>query len=143
MGYSGLASAPVPPVMYGVPEGVPVGPARPAPKKKKMGTEEDDEVSATNRARIIVDLPAGAKLYVDDRPVSNVSTRKRFHTPALRPGSSYYYEVRAEVTVDGERYHETRRVVVRAGQVARTDFRTLGTVANKSAKPTRAVRAGR
>jgi uncharacterized protein (TIGR03000 family) len=131
-GFGGMAYMPIPTPVYG---GLPIVPDTTEPKKKKMkGTQEEEEISTTDRARIVIDLPPGASLYVDDRAITNVSTRKRFHTPALRPGQTYFYEVRAELTVNGERVQETRRVVVRAGQAVREDFRSVGAIATALAK---------
>jgi uncharacterized protein (TIGR03000 family) len=121
-GYASMAYAPGP---VGIMP--PAGEPGPMTGTKKKGPEPDGgEASSASRARLIVELPAGAQLYVDDKPVA-AAGRKAFRTPELRPGASYYYEVRAEVMRDGQRVSETRRVVIRAGQVAREDFRSLGT----------------
>ncbi len=50
---------------------------------------------------------------------------RTFSTPSLEPGQAYYYIVRAEVVVDGKPVTETRRVIVRAGQTIRADFKDL------------------
>jgi uncharacterized protein (TIGR03000 family) len=93
-----------------------------APERKSKGA---DEKTDTTRARLIFDLPEGAKHFVDDRPIGNVAASKQLTTPPLKAGTNYYYEVRAEVTVDGEPVSETRRIVVTAGKVVREDFRTI------------------
>jgi uncharacterized protein (TIGR03000 family) len=112
---------------YGFPSPViSVAPPAPAPVPGETLKKEDEQVSAPNRARLIVDLPAGAKLYVDDAPINNAGPRKSFRTPALQKGEDYFYEIRAEVMRDGKPVSETRRVVVTAGKVVRTDFRSLG-----------------
>jgi uncharacterized protein (TIGR03000 family) len=54
------------------------------------------------------------------------SERRTFISPVLQPGETYYYDLKAEVVRDGEKKTETRRVTIRAGQVARVDFRDLG-----------------
>jgi uncharacterized protein (TIGR03000 family) len=113
----------------GAPAGRPAGEPAPKPKaddgKKKGQNDDEKEASARNRARVIVELPKGAKLYIDDKPMK-AGKRRTFRTPALQPGEAYYYEIRAEVTRDGKPVTETRRVIVRAGQSARADFRSLG-----------------
>jgi uncharacterized protein (TIGR03000 family) len=91
---------------------------------KKTGGQE--QTKASTRARLIVNLPADAKLYVDDKPVSNTNGTRSFQTPELPKGRDYYYEVRAEVMRDGKPVTETRRVIVKAGATIRADFRSLG-----------------
>jgi uncharacterized protein (TIGR03000 family) len=88
----------------------------------------------STRARLIIELPADAKLFVDGQEIKNVSTRKTFSTPALQAGSEYYYEVRAEVMRDGEPVKETRRVIVTAGKEVREDFRSMGAAATSTAR---------
>jgi uncharacterized protein (TIGR03000 family) len=105
---------------------------RPPTKAKdadKGKEKEDDEMAGVSpdRARLVVELPAGAKLYVDDRAVPNNSERRTFTTPELARGKAYFYDLRAEVVKDGKTISETRRVVVRPGGVIRTDFRSIGT----------------
>jgi uncharacterized protein (TIGR03000 family) len=96
-------------------------------KKAKDGKDEEGgEVSTPDRARLIFNLPRDAKLYVDDKPISNVTAKRTFQTPALAKGQEYYYEVRAEVMRDGKPVSETKRVIVKAGAVIRTDFGSLG-----------------
>jgi uncharacterized protein (TIGR03000 family) len=80
---------------------------------------------APNRARLIVELPADAKLYIDDQAMKTTSGRRTFHTPDLQRGQTYYYMVRAEVVRDGKPLSEERRVILRAGDVVRADFNAL------------------
>ena len=54
------------------------------------------------------------------------SDRRTFVSPVLQPGETYFYDLKAEVVRDGERKTETRRVTIRAGQIARVDFRDMG-----------------
>jgi uncharacterized protein (TIGR03000 family) len=82
------------------------------------------------RAKLIVEVPVDAKLYIDDQPMKTTSTRRVFSTPALEPGQAYYYVVRVEVMRDGKPQSDTRRVIVRAGEVAQADFNNRGAVAS-------------
>src|SRR5262249_20676646 len=91
----------------------------PPPKK--------EEKKVDGSARLIIDVPTDAKLYIDDQPMKTQSARRTFSTPALQPGQTYYYEVRAEVVRDGKTQAETKRVIVRSGEVVRAAFRELGT----------------
>jgi len=103
--------------------------------RKKNGSEESgsngDYVSLTPRpAQITVRLPADARLYIDDTVCPLTSATRSFKTPALQPGKEYFYTLRAEVTRDGERRTQTRRVAFTAGRqltVEFTDFTPLRT----------------
>jgi uncharacterized protein (TIGR03000 family) len=101
-------------------------PATPLPntsmREEGRGT---GEVSA-DRAKVIIDLPTDAKLFVDGKPIRGAAKKKNFQTPALEKGQDYFYEMRAEVVREGKPVSETRRVVVRAGAVIRADFSSLG-----------------
>jgi uncharacterized protein (TIGR03000 family) len=99
----------------------PAGETLPSPKpddKKPMG-------DASTRARLIVELPPDARLYIDDRAMKNTEPVRNFNTPDLEPGQLYYYELRAEVVRDGKPVTQTKRVIVRAGAVIRASFPEL------------------
>jgi uncharacterized protein (TIGR03000 family) len=116
----------------------PAGEAVPAPKKE--GKKGEGEVSA-RPARVVVELPADAKLFIDDQAMKATSERRSFSTPTLQPGQAYYYEVRAEVEREGKTYSETKRVIVRAGETARASFPELTTAGTGAAsKPVAAAR---
>lgn len=116
-GCYGSAYAPV----YGAPAGAPVAPAEAVPAPKK----EDKKETSLDRAKLVVELPSDARLFIDDHAMKTASDRRTFNTPALEPGQAYYYMVRAEVVRDGKTYRESKRVIVRAGQVAQTNFTDL------------------
>jgi uncharacterized protein (TIGR03000 family) len=109
--------------------GEPIPPPTPKPDDKKPG-----DAAAPNRARLIVDVPADAKLFIDDRAMKTVATHRAYQTPDLEPGQTYYYEVRVEVERDGKLLSETRRVLVRAGQDVHADFSDVTTTATAKAK---------
>lgn len=71
---------------------------------------------AGGAAKLIIDAPADAKLFVDDMPIRSAS--RHFSTPVLEAGQTYYYTVR----VESSRGVETRRVLVRANEIARESF---------------------
>jgi uncharacterized protein (TIGR03000 family) len=77
---------------------------------------------APTRAKLIVEMPADARLYVDDRPMKTMAPVRTFSTPELEPGQVYYYELRAEVMRDGKAITQTKRVLLRAGDVVRARF---------------------
>jgi uncharacterized protein (TIGR03000 family) len=73
-------------------------------------------------ARLIIEKPADARLYVDDRPVKSDGAVETFATPGLDPARAYYYMVRVEMVRDGKPVSEIRRVVVRSGQTITESF---------------------
>jgi uncharacterized protein (TIGR03000 family) len=94
-----------------------LGPAKESGKKGTM--------LYSNKAKLVVELPTNAKLFIDDMPMKNTAGVRSFNTPELEPGQAYYYMVRVETIRDGKPVSESRRVIVRAGQVARADFTDL------------------
>jgi uncharacterized protein (TIGR03000 family) len=101
------------------PETVPPIPA-PPPAGGKKTTSVTPE-----RAQLVVELPTGAKLFVDGNPMKSNATTRTFNTPPLEPGQAYFYMLRAEVVRDGQTISESQRVIVRAGETARASFPNL------------------
>lgn len=101
----------------------------PAPKKEK-----GDEVRLQNRARLIVQVPADAKLFIDDQPMKSTAAQRSFITPVLQSGRTYYYEVRAELVRDGRTVTENQRVILRPGDVVQASFANLGQNSNATAQ---------
>src|SRR5262245_46097614 len=68
----------------------------PEPKKdeKKSGLEES--------ARLIIEVPSNAKLYVDGNLTKSGSDVRQFYTPTLEAGQTYFYDVKIEVEKDGK-----------------------------------------
>ncbi len=133
-GYSGWgcwACVGAPGTQYGpVPSGGPAGPGMynpeslPTPNTEKTKPKTESSV-APNRARLIVEAPQDAKLFVNDKPIPFTSEKRSFSTPELKAGESYYYEVRVEIMRDGKPVSETRKVVIQRGDVARVDFKNM------------------
>jgi len=67
-------------------------------------------------ARLIVHLPAGARLTVNDAPTIQTSSRRVFESPPLQRGRTYYYTLKAEVMRDGQTLTTTQEVAVVAGR---------------------------
>ncbi len=82
----------------------------------------------TQTARITVSLPSNARLWVDNVKCPLVSGQRSFNTPALNPGTEYFYTLRMEVDRDGQVVSENRRVFVAAGRSISVDFNTPATV---------------
>lgn len=93
------------------------------PRKPKSNKNGDKETMAPTRAQLIVELPANARLFIDDMPVKVRAGVHTFNTPVLESGQAYFYMVRIESIRDGKPVSQTRRLIVQAGQVARIDFK--------------------
>lgn len=89
------------------------------------------ESSAAKGAKLIVDLPPDAKLFIDDRPMKTTSQHPIFATPNLEPGKTYYYEMRVEVVRDGKVATDTKRIVFHAGDEVRESFANLAPTATE------------
>jgi uncharacterized protein (TIGR03000 family) len=70
-------------------------------------------------------LPADAKLYVDGRLTMIGGAERAFSTPMLAEGQQYYYDVKAEIVVDGKPVIEEKRVLVEAGAKVTETFSKL------------------
>jgi len=109
----------------------PATPPAPAPDKPADKSETNRSLPAT-RGRLIVEVPADAKLYIDDQAMRTNAEVRSFQTPDLDQGQAYYYIVRAEMVRDGQPVSETRRVTVKAGEVSRVQFREGDMIAKAS-----------
>jgi uncharacterized protein (TIGR03000 family) len=96
--------------------------AIPAPKAKPAPGKDDKETSLNNQARLIVSVPADAKLFIDGQPMKTSASQRTFRTPKLDPRLTYYYDVRAEVVRDGKTITRTQRVILRAGDAVNATF---------------------
>ena len=96
-----------------------------------------DVVGTADKAAavIVVEVPAAATLYVDGKAVRGDGPTRRFHTPALARGTSYFYDMKAEVLVNGKVEVEEKRVVVKAGDSLTESFARLAAVAAAAPTP--------
>jgi len=99
-------------------------PAPPPEKKKMPAPEKGGKASA---ATINVDLPADAKLSIDDNVTKSTSANRVFATPALEADKEYVYTLKAEILRDGKPVTMTKKVTVRAGEETRIAFEFPGT----------------
>jgi uncharacterized protein (TIGR03000 family) len=76
-------------------------------------------------ARVTVQLPADARLFIDNVACPLTSSTRSFNTPALQQGRDYYYTLRAEVTRNGQTRVQSQRVTVAAGRHVRVEFNNL------------------
>ncbi len=108
---------------------IPSGPEKAPPPKE----EKEKKGEAASKAKLIVEVPADAKLYIDDQLMKIESPRRVFNTPRLDKDQAYYYILRVQVVREGKTYSETRRVIIRAGDEVRASFPELEDAALASA----------
>ncbi len=76
-------------------------------------------------ARLTIEVPAGAKLFVDGQLTKGEGTSRNFHTPDLADGQTFFYDLKAEVLVEGRPVTETKRVIVHSGDALTESFPKL------------------
>jgi uncharacterized protein (TIGR03000 family) len=96
-----------------------------APKKDDKKDDKKKTSVDPNRASVVVEVPAEAGLFVDGQSVPMPSRTQTFDTPALAPGQTYYYTMRAVGDREGQLISQTKRVEVRAGETVRVSFADL------------------
>jgi uncharacterized protein (TIGR03000 family) len=90
---------------------------------KVAPTEEPPKPKAVDgKARLLIDVPANAKLFIDDRQIHVAAGERLFYTPTLTAGERYYYDVRIELVKDGKTVSESKKIVLGAGDMVRESF---------------------
>jgi uncharacterized protein (TIGR03000 family) len=79
----------------------------------------DSQVRSDTAATLVVSLPEGATLKIDDFVSRSTATTRRFVSPPLEPGQEYHYDVTADLMRDGKPVTVSKRVAVRAGETTR------------------------
>lgn len=90
------------------------------PIEKRLGS------SMKKSASVVVKVPAEAKVYIDGNLMSSTSRERVFTSPQLQPDEAFFYTLRVVVEKNGKEIEESRRVTVRAGEVSRLNFDSLG-----------------
>ena len=67
-------------------------------------------------ATIVVDLPADAKLLIDNELTTTTGSSRVFVSPTLNPGQEYHYTLKAEIVRDGKPVTVEQVIAVRAGE---------------------------
>jgi len=95
----------------------------PAPKKEggeKLKTPpkpaSTEEAVAPAPAKIVVSLPAEAKLSIDDHMTTSTSGTRVFASPSLEPGKEFFYTLKGELVRDGRTVSTSKTIAVRAGE---------------------------
>src|SRR5262245_19398585 len=101
----------------------------PPPAPAKPGASPKDDGKG---ARLIIDVPAQAKLYIDGQLSKSIAEQRQFSTPPLQSGQTYFYDLAVEVMKDGKPVTEEKRIVVRAGDEIRESFTNMAKPSNVS-----------
>ena len=117
-GYGCYGYTPAPPAMT---------PPPPVDKGGKPGMTSNEPAPAT----VVVNLPAEARLKINDNPTTSTSSARTFQTPELPTGKYFAYTLTAEITRDGKSVTQTEKIIVRAGQEARVTIAFPPSVAAK------------
>jgi uncharacterized protein (TIGR03000 family) len=88
-------------------------------------------------AIISVNVPAGAKVFVNGNATTSTGTARQYISRGLRAGQLYSYEFRLEAEVDGRLVTETKSIQVTGGQRAELAFNASAEapVVGKTEKP--------
>jgi uncharacterized protein (TIGR03000 family) len=102
-------------------------PAAPAPIVQVQPLQPADPIApltaASNTASIRVIVPdPQAKVWFDGTLTSQGGTDRLFHTPALSPGGTYNYRIRAAWLQNGKEIVQEQVVPVTVGQTSAVDF---------------------
>jgi len=92
--------------------------------RKEQKQEETQAPTSPAPARVTVNLPGDARLWVDQVECPLTSDVRSFSTPALQPGQTYFYTLRIEVERNGSRATDSQRVLVSAGENVTVNFGT-------------------
>jgi uncharacterized protein (TIGR03000 family) len=76
-------------------------------------------------AKLRFTVPAGAVVYVDGQKVDGNGPVRKFHTPTLPRGRTFFYEFKAEVEVNGVKVVEEKVLPVCAGDDLSESFAKL------------------
>jgi uncharacterized protein (TIGR03000 family) len=124
------ATIPVIPMTGGAGTGTGTGDTKTGDNKGTSGdTKTGDATKKGSSANIKFRLPADAKLYVDGQLTTLTGTERAFVTPPLTTGK-YFYDVKAELVVDGKPVVEEKRVIVEPGADLEESFTALLLAAN-------------
>jgi uncharacterized protein (TIGR03000 family) len=118
-------------------DSVPFQAAPPAPPAIRYDNNlpmPQKKVSIDDNAKLILEVPANAKLYIDGNLTKSANEVRHFYTPTLEPGQLYFYDVRVEFEKDGRTVRQDKRVYVKAGDVYHASFKPGASPAANIAK---------
>jgi len=109
------------PISYGAGTPVTPGTPAPAPKEEKLDNPKKTSISP-DQARVIIRLPADAKLFANDVATTLSSEERWFTTPSLEKGRDFQYTMKIEYVRGGKTIADSQLVKVRAGETSRVEF---------------------
>jgi uncharacterized protein (TIGR03000 family) len=80
---------------------------------------------AANRAKLVVEVPANARLYVNDQITRQTGAVRTFDSPLLQPGRNYAYKLVAQVDRPDGALTASQQVTLRAGETTRARLTNL------------------
>lgn len=86
-------------------------------EKIQKKPSEKKETLGPSSATILVELPADAKLRIDNEATTSTGASRAFQSPVLNPGKEYHYTLTAEVVRDGKSIKAEQVVTVKAGEI--------------------------
>jgi uncharacterized protein (TIGR03000 family) len=106
-----------------------------SPTKPSDTTKPSDKTKGMGMgANLKIRVPAEARLFVDGRLTDVAGSERSFTTPPLALGQKFYYDLKAELMVDGTVVVEEKRVIVESGIELNESFPKLfAAVAGKPA----------
>jgi uncharacterized protein (TIGR03000 family) len=134
-GYMGCTGCTGGVMMNPAPMGAPSAAPAPAPTPKgaepRPATPRQPASLDAAPAKVLVSLPADAKLSIDGNSTVSTSSSRTFVSPDLQVGKDYVYTMIAELSVDGKIVSESKTITVRAGETTQVAFDLAPTVAAK------------
>ena len=104
-------------------------------EKKEFKREEqkrDEAAVPGDKARVVVSLPADARLWVDGIECPLSGTQRTFDTPNLDPQLRYGYTLRVALQRNGQLVQDSRVVPLTPGRRVEVDFNGVGAVRTAS-----------
>ena len=91
-------------------------------KEFKRDEQRNEAAIPDDKARVVVSLPADARLWVDQVECPLSGSVRSFDTPQLDPQQTYAYTLRVAVQRNGQTVQDSRRVQLTPGQRVEVDF---------------------
>jgi uncharacterized protein (TIGR03000 family) len=93
------------------------------PIQGPIGVDKKDGL----QAKVVIDVPVQASLYIDGQLMPNKAGKRTFVTPALQAGQTYYYDIKLVQVQNGQEQVQTSRVLLRPGQAVAANFERAST----------------
>ena len=103
-----------------IPRSKPLAPVEevlPVPK-----VEEKKQSSTSNKARLFVEIPSNATLFIDGKPFAVSDGFGTFITPELESDKTYSYLLKVEIEQNGTNVVDTKKVILKSGDRITASF---------------------